>query len=87
MHSLYTGASINAMSKEKIEARYRVFRHIQENLMDMVDDGNIKGDELRKLNESMGEIANLVLDCLGFEIETIESETSMKVSVDLQDVS
>lgn len=75
------------MSKEKIEARYRVFRHIQENLMDMVDDGNIKGDELRKLNESMGEIANLVLDCLGFEIETIESETSMKVSVDLQDVS
>jgi hypothetical protein len=75
------------MSKEKIEARYRVFRHIQENLMDMVDDGNVKGDELRKLNESMGEIANLVLDCLGFEIETIESETSMKVSVDLQDVS
>ena len=75
------------MSKEKIEARYRVFRHIQENLMDMVDDGNITGDELRKLNESMGEIANLVLDCLGFEIETIESETSMKVSVDLQDVS
>jgi hypothetical protein len=75
------------MSKEKIEARYRVFRHIQENLMDMVDDGNVKGDELRRLNESMGEIANLVLDCLGFEIETIESETSMKVSVDLQDVS
>ena len=75
------------MSKEKIEARYRVFRHIQENLMDMVDDGNVKGDELRRLNESVGEIANLVLDCLGFEIETIESETSMKVSVDLQDVS
>ena len=75
------------MSKEKIEARYRVFRHIQENLMDMVDDGTITGDELRKLNESMGEIANLVLDSLGFEIETIESETSMKVRVDLQDVS
>jgi len=75
------------MSKEKIEARYRVFRHIQENLMDMVDDGTITGDELRKLNESMGEIANLVLDSLGFEIETIESETSMKVSVNLQDVS
>ena len=75
------------MSKEKIEARYRVFRHIQENLMDMVDDGTITGDELRKLNESMGEIANLVLDSLGFEIETIESETSMRVSVNLQDVS
>jgi hypothetical protein len=75
------------MSKEKIEARYRVFRHIQENLMDLVDDGNQKGDELRELNDSMGEIANLVLDCLGFEIETIESDSSMKVTVNLQDVS
>lgn len=75
------------MSREKTEARYRVFRHIQENLMDMVDDGNLKEDELRKLNDSMGEIANLVLDCLGFEIDAIENETSMKVSVNLQDVS
>ncbi len=55
--------------------------------MDLVDDGNQKGDELRELNDSMGEIANLVLDCLGFEIETIESDSSMKVTVNLQDVS
>jgi hypothetical protein len=75
------------MTTEKIDARYRVFRHIQENLMDMVDDGNITGDELKELNDSMGEIANLVLDCLGFEIESVESDSSMKVAINLTDVS
>jgi hypothetical protein len=75
------------MTTEKIDARYRVFRHIQENLMDMVDDGNITGEELKELNDSMGEITNLVLDCLGFEIESVEGETSMKVAINLTDVS
>jgi hypothetical protein len=75
------------MSTDKIEARYRVFRHIQENLMDMVDDGKVEGKELVELQESMGEIVNLVLDCLGFEIESVESESSMKAIINLQDVS
>lgn len=75
------------MTTEKIEARYRVFRHIQENLMDMVDDGNVTGNELKELNDSMGEIANLVLDCLGFEIESVEGENEMKVAIKLTDVS
>jgi len=75
------------MTTEKIEARYRVFRHIQENLMDMVDDGNVTGNELKELNDSMGEIANLVLDCLGFEVESVEGENEMKVAIKLTDVS
>lgn len=75
------------MTTEKIEARYRVFRHIQENLMDMADDGKVTGNELKELNDSMGEIANLVLDCLGFDVDSVEGELSMKVSINLQDVS
>lgn len=55
--------------------------------MDMVDDGNITGNELKELNDSMGEIANLVLDCLGFEIESVEGENEMKVAIKLTDVS
>jgi len=67
-------------------ARYEVLVHIQENLMDIVDDGKIVGQELADLNNSMGEIAGAVLDCLSFEIESLDENKTATVKIKLKDL-
>jgi len=67
-------------------ARYQVLVHIQENLMDMVDDGKITGEELSELNNSMGEIASAVLDCLSFDIEKLNEDKTASVNIKLRDL-
>ena len=62
------------MKLTNLDARQKVASHIQENLMDIVDDGKIAGEELVNLNNSMAEIANLVLDSMGFEIRSVSDD-------------
>lgn len=54
--------------------------------MDMVDDGKIAGEELVELNNSMGEIAAAVLDCLSFEIETLDENKTATAKIKLKDL-
>ena len=74
------------MAPDANNARYQVLVHIQENLMDMVDDGKIAGEELVELNNSMGEIAAAVLDCLSFEIETLDESKTAIAKIKLKDL-
>jgi hypothetical protein len=52
----------------------------------MVDDGKIAGEELVELNNSMGEIAAAVLDCLSFEIETLDENKTAIAKIKLKDL-
>jgi len=54
--------------------------------MDMVDDGKITGEELSELNNSMGEIASAVLDCLSFDIEKLNEDKTASVNIKLRDL-
>lgn len=74
------------MTDNAKNARYEVLVHIQENLMDMVDDGKIAGEELVELNNSMGEIAGAVLDCLGFDIDALNEDKTANVKIKLRDL-
>lgn len=74
------------MAKNEIDARYKVFLHIQENLMDLVDDGTLEGQELAELNDSMGEVANAVLDSLGFEVQSVAEDGTITASISLKDL-
>lgn len=74
------------MVKNEIDARYKVFMHIQENLMDLVDDGTVEGQELAELYDSMGEVANAVLDSLGFEVQSVADDGTITASINLKDL-
>lgn len=74
------------MAKNEIDARYKVFMHIQENLMDLVDDGTVEGQELAELYDSMGEVANAVLDSLGFEVQSVADDGTITASINLKDL-
>lgn len=74
------------MAKNEIDARYKVFMHIQENLMDLVDDGTVEGQELAELYDSMGEVANAVLDSLGFEVQSVAEDGTITASINLKDL-
>jgi hypothetical protein len=67
-------------------ARYEVLLHIQENLMDLVDDGKVTGRELEELNISMGEVAGAVLECLGLEIESLNEDKTATAKIKLQNL-
>lgn len=54
--------------------------------MDMVDDGKIVGEELAELNNSMGEIAGAVLECLGFEIDVLNEDKTATVKIALKNL-
>ena len=54
--------------------------------MDMVDDGKVTGQELVELNNSMGEIAGAVLECLSFEIESLSEDKTATVKIKLKDL-
>ena len=73
------------MSNEKKIDRYEVLRHLHENLMDLVDDGNLTGDALVEMNDSMAEVAAAVLDCLGIEVVSQNDDGSINVVMRLVD--
>lgn len=54
--------------------------------MDIVDDGKVTGQELVELNNSMGSIAGAVLDCLSFEIESLNDDKTATVKIKLKDL-
>lgn len=74
------------MKLTNLDARQKVASHIQENLMDIVDDGKIAGEELVNLNNSMAEIANLVLDSMGFEIKSVSDDEIILATISLKDL-
>ena len=74
------------MKLTNLDARQKVASHIQENLMDIVDDGKIAGEELVNLNNSMAEIANLVLDSMGFEIRSVSDDEIILATINLKDL-
>lgn len=74
------------MKLTNLDARQKVASHIQENLMDIVDDGKIAGEELVNLNNSMAEIANLVLDSMGFEIKSVSDDETISATISLKDL-
>ncbi len=74
------------MKLTNLDARQKVASHIQENLMDIVDDGKIAGEELVNLNNSMAEIANLVLDSMGFEIRSVSDDEIILATISLKDL-
>jgi hypothetical protein len=74
------------MTTDAKNARYEVLVHIQELLMDIVDDGKVTGQELVELNNSMGSIAGAVLDCLSFEIESLNDDKTATVKIKLKDL-
>lgn len=75
------------MKLTNLDARQKVASHIQENLMDIVDDGKIAGEELVNLNNSMAEIANLVLDSMGFEIRSVSDDEIILATISLKDLN
>ena len=74
------------MKLTNLDARQKVASLIQENLMDIVDDGKIAGEELVNLNNSMAEIANLVLDSMGFEIRSVSDDEIILATINLKDL-
>lgn len=74
------------MKSKNLDARQKVAKHIKENLMDVVDDGKIAGEELMNLDNSMAEIANLVLDSMGFQVENVSEDGTISATINLQDL-
>ncbi len=74
------------MKSKNLDARQKVAKHIKENLMDIVDDGKITGEELMNLDTSMAEIANLVLDSMGFQVENVSENETISATINLQDI-
>lgn len=74
------------MKSKNLDARQKVAYHIKENLMDVVDDGKVAGEELMNLDSSMAEIANLVLDSMGFQVENVSEDGTISARINLQDL-
>ena len=56
------------------DIRLNVWKHIKEELIDLVDDGELTDDELRLIDDSMGETANIIMSALGLQIESVEGD-------------
>lgn len=56
------------------DIRLNVWKHIKEELIDLVDDGELTDDELRLIDDSMGETANIIMNALGLQIESVEGD-------------
>lgn len=52
--------------------------------MDLLDDGNLEGQELIDLNDSMGEVAGAILDALGLEVVSTTEDGTITASLQLQ---
>jgi len=74
------------MKSKYLDARQKVVNHIKENLMDVVDDGKIAGEELMNLDNSMAEIANLVLDSMGFQVKDVFEDGTISATINPQDI-
>ena len=74
------------MKSKNLDARQKVANNIKENLMDVVDDGKVAGEELMNLDNSMAEIANLVLDSMGFQVENVSEDGTISARINLQDL-
>ena len=74
------------MKSKNLDARQKVANHIKENLMDVLDDGKVAGEELMNLDNSMAEIANLVLDSMGFQVENVSEDGTISARINLQDL-
>lgn len=74
------------MKSKNLDARQKVAHHIKENLMDVVDDGKVAGEELMNLDNSMAEIANLVLDSMGFQVQSVSEDGTISATINLQDL-
>lgn len=72
------------MATMETEVRYKILLHVQESLMDLLDDGNLEGQELIDLNDSMGEVAGAILDALGLEVISTTEDGVITASLRLQ---
>lgn len=69
--------------KKTEDIQNQILLHIQENLMDLTDDGKTGGEELQNLQDSMGEIASAIIRCLGLEVEGMAQDGTIKVKLNL----
>lgn len=76
--------SVFMKKNENIQAL--ILLHIQENLMDLSDDGKLVGEDLQSLQDSMGEIASAIIECLGLEIEEMSEDGFIKAKLKLTDL-
>jgi transposase len=65
------------------EARLRIHGTITEVLVTMAMDDNATDEEIEALEEEMGELADVIMEDLGVEVNSVNEDKSMNVTLRL----